>query len=49
MWNLKRKETRQYNRKETDTALWLSVGEGSGNGQDKGRGYRGTKYYVGNK
>ena len=46
MWNLKRKETSEYNRKEMDTDLWLSVGEGSGKGGGKGREYRGTKYYV---
>ena len=45
------KQTSEYNKKETDSAIEnklvvTSGGEGSGEGQDRGKGLRGTNYCV---
>ena len=42
------KQTSEYNKKETDSQAGSSyqLGEGRGEGQDKGRGLRGTNYNI---
>ena len=50
MWNLKIK-TNEFNKTETDSQIQrtnqqLAVGRGKGEGQWRGRGLRGTNYYV---
>ena len=48
MWNLKKTQhTSEYNKKEADsqrTDYRLPVGRGNGEGQDRGRGLKSTKY-----
>ena len=43
----KTQQTSEYNKKEADsqrTDYWLPVGRGNGEGQDRGRGLKSTKY-----
>ena len=52
-WNLKKffLKKNEYNKKEKDSQIqrtnqWLPVGRGKGSRANKGKGLRGTNYYV---